>query len=62
MDDMQDRIDDYLNFGASYVWVVNPRNRRGYVYTREGMKESTDGVLRTAGPVIEVSLAPLFEE
>jgi Uma2 family endonuclease len=61
MDDMQERIDDYLNFGVSYVWVVNPRNRRGYVYTREGMKEATDGVLRTAGPEIEVSLARLFE-
>src|ERR1700733_11347945 len=32
-DDIQEKIDDYLSFGVPFVWVVNPRTRRGYVYT-----------------------------
>jgi Uma2 family endonuclease len=35
----QARIDDYLNFGVSYVWVINPANRRVWVYTTEGSRE-----------------------
>jgi len=53
---MQEKIDDYLAFGVGYVWVANPRTRRGYVYTVEGMREAKDGVLRTANPEIALSL------
>jgi Uma2 family endonuclease len=60
MQEMQERIDDYLSFGVPYVWVVNPRNQKGYVYTREGSREAKDGVLRTEGPIIEVPLAGIF--
>ena len=59
--DIQERIDDYLDFGVGYVWVVNPRTRRGYVYTRDGASPGT-GVLRIADPLIEVPLAELFEK
>jgi Uma2 family endonuclease len=59
MYDMQDRIDDYLNFGVAHVWVVNPRTRRAFVYTVEGMREAKDGVLRTESPEIRISLAGL---
>jgi Uma2 family endonuclease len=56
---MQERIDDYLKFGVSYVWVVNPANRRAWVYSADGIREVKDGVLRTENPSIEVSLAEL---
>ena len=55
-DDVQDKVDDYLAFGIQYVWVVNPRTRRGYVYTTEGMREAKDGVLRTGNPEIALPL------
>jgi hypothetical protein len=42
------------------VWVVDPVTRRAYVYTADGSHEAKDGVLRTANPVIEVSLAEMF--
>jgi len=57
---MQEKIDDYLAFGIPYVWVVNPRTRRGYIHTAEAAREARDGVLRTADPAIELSLGELF--
>jgi len=58
--DVQEKIDDYLAFGIPYVWVVNPRTRRGYVHTVEAAREAKDGILRTADPVIELPLDELF--
>jgi Uma2 family endonuclease len=60
MDRMQERIDDYLTFGVRYVWVINPRTQRAFVYTAEGMHEPKDGVLRTENPEIVVPLAEVF--
>jgi Uma2 family endonuclease len=42
---MQEKIDDYLRFGVPYVWIVNPRLRKGYVATKAGMVEAAFGVL-----------------
>jgi Uma2 family endonuclease len=58
-DYVQEKIDDYLAFGIPCVWVLNPRTRRGYMYTAEGMREAKDGVLRTADPEIAVPLAEI---
>ena len=59
---MLEKIDDYLNFGVAYVWIINPWNRKGYVVTSEGMVEAKSGVLETKDPAISVPLAVLFEE
>jgi Uma2 family endonuclease len=59
MDDVQERIDDYLTFGVSHVWVVNPRKLRAFHYTRDGIKEAEDGVLRTTNPDIVVPILEL---
>jgi Uma2 family endonuclease len=61
MSEMQERIDDYLAFGSPYVWVIDPRTKRAFIYTSEGMREVRDGVLRTADPEIVAPLAALFE-
>ena len=60
VESLQGRIDDYLAFGVRYVWVINPRSRRAFVYTGEGMHEPKDGVLRTENPEIVVPLAEVF--
>ncbi len=57
---MQEKIDDFLNFGVRYVWVINPRSRRAWVYTSDGSREVKDGTLRTENPNIEVALADVF--
>ena len=58
--DLQEKIDDYLTFGVPFVWVVDPRTRRGYIHTSADSREAKDGVLRTSNPGIELSLDQLF--
>jgi Uma2 family endonuclease len=57
---MQEKIDDFLNFGVRYVWVISPRSRRAWVYTSDGSREVKDGTLRTENPDIRVALAEVF--
>jgi Uma2 family endonuclease len=57
---MQEKIDDYLNFGVPYVWIVNPANKKGYVVTRAGMVAASER-LETENPDISVPLSALFE-
>jgi Uma2 family endonuclease len=58
---MQEKIDDYLRFGVSYVWIINPRNKKAYVVTPSGMVEAASGVLETENPAIRMPLSALFE-
>jgi Uma2 family endonuclease len=60
-DYMQEKIDDYLRFGVPYIWIVNPRLRKGYVATKAGMVEAASGVLETSDPDIRVPVAELFD-
>ncbi|MBI3679432.1 MAG: Uma2 family endonuclease [Acidobacteria bacterium] len=62
MADIEERVEDYLAFGVPHVWILNPYNRKAYVYTSEGRKEIKDGVLRTENPRIEISIAELFRD
>jgi Uma2 family endonuclease len=59
VEEMQERIDDYLSFGVRYVWLIHPRTRRAFVYTSERVLEVKDGVLCTDGPRLCVPLAEL---
>ena len=55
MIEMLEKIDDYLSFGVSYVWVIDPKTHRAYVYAPSGIREVRDGVLNTDNPDIRVS-------
>ena len=57
---MQERIDDYLKFGVRYVWLIDPRTRRAWIYTSDGAHESKDGILRTEDPAIDLPLPEIF--
>ena len=57
---MQQKIDDYLKFGVPYVFVLNPRDKRAWAYTKDGSTEIRDGVLRTENPALAVPLAEIF--
>jgi Uma2 family endonuclease len=57
---MQERVDDYRNFGVPNVWLINPFNRRVWTFSDEGIREIKDGVLRTENPIIEVVLGEVF--
>jgi len=60
MEEMQERIDDYLSMGVPQVWLINPRTRKAYVYTSQGSHEAKDGILRAENPEIIVPLAEVF--
>jgi len=57
--EMQERIDDYINFGVQYVWVINPRNHRSSIYRPEGVEEVKNGILTTKNLDIRVPLAEI---
>jgi len=61
MEDMQERVDDYLRFGVPYVWIISPRLRKGYIVTKAGMVEAASGILETKDPDLRLPLASLFE-
>ena len=58
LENMREKIDDYLIFGVPNVWLLNPRKRAAFHYTPGGMIEAKDGILRTHDPAIVV---PAFE-
>lgn len=58
---MQDRLDDYLQFGVPNVWVIDPWKHRGWQVTAEGWATAQGGIMRTADgrialPLVEVLL------
>ncbi len=58
---MQEKIDDYLRFGVPYIWIINPRLRKGYVATKSGIVEAASGILETSDPEIRVPVDELFD-
>ena len=61
MSRVRQKIDEYLAFGVSYVWLIDPERRRADVYTPSLIYEAKDGLLRTENPAIEVPLDALFQ-
>jgi Uma2 family endonuclease len=59
--EVNERIEDYLAFGVTTVWVIDPQRRRGYIHTALGSRQADDGILRTDRPAIELSLAELLD-
>jgi Uma2 family endonuclease len=58
--DMQEKLDDYRDFLIPFVWVIDPRTRRGYTYSLEGGFKMQPG-LHTTNPDIELAIERLFE-
>ena len=59
---MRLRVDDYLDFGAEHVWIIDPGLRRAYVCSKTGFLEPEGGVLEVPGTPIRVVLSELFAE
>lgn len=60
MSRMQVKIDDYLRFGVSCVWILDPQTRKAWIYTPDVIREVRDGILRTENPEIAVPLDEIF--
>ena len=59
---MQERVDDYLNFGVQHVWIVDQAMRRAYVCSAKGFQEPKQGVLFVPGTPIRLVLSELFDQ
>jgi Uma2 family endonuclease len=57
---IQEKIADYLRFGVRYVWLVDPYERKAWIYTQDEIHEVRDGLLRTADPEWIVPLAEVL--
>jgi len=62
VDEMEERLRDYLVFGIPNIWVLNPRFRQAFVRTAGAAIEITDGFLRTQDPDLEIPLAEIFAD
>jgi Uma2 family endonuclease len=60
--DLQERVDEYPNFGVPNVWILDPVLRKAYVCTQNGFLEPEGGILQAAGSAIRVPLAEVFAE
>ncbi len=60
--DIQDKMEDYLAFGVSCVWVVDPETRRAWWYTSSGARERRDGFLRNPAGDLAIPLTTIFKD
>jgi|SRR5271165_1695332 len=58
--DVQDKIDDYLQFGIPAVWLIDPERQRAWIHSKDGAREASDRVLRNAAGDLEVPLSAVF--
>lgn len=55
--DLQDKMREYLDNGAQLGWLIDPQERRVYVYSQQAQVETLDNPLAIAGD----PLLPGFE-
>jgi Uma2 family endonuclease len=58
--EVQEKIDDYLQFGIPTVWVIDPERQRAWIHTNEGSREASDRVLRNVAGDLEIPLSAVF--
>lgn len=59
---VQDRVDDYLAFGVSNIWVLDPVKRRAYVCMYGDFREPESEILEIALSPIRIPLKDLFSD
>jgi Uma2 family endonuclease len=56
----QERVDEFLRMGVSYVWVINPKTLDAYIYTPDGrIEHNKEGFLHTSNPDIQLNVSEL---
>jgi Uma2 family endonuclease len=59
---MQEKIDDYVDFGVENIWILDPETRQAWTADRTGTHPFEGGELTVAGTPIRVVLGDLFAE
>ncbi len=55
------RVKEYLDFGVPVVWVIDPAEKRVWIYRATGMEEATGGFVKLDGTCIEVPFSEIFD-
>ncbi len=55
------RIKDYLEFGVPVVWLIDPVERRLWIYRANGMEEATGGSAKLDGTDVELPFSEIFD-
>lgn len=55
------RIQDYLEFGVPVVWLVDPAEKAVWIYRPNGMEQATGESIKLDGTSIEVPLSEIFD-
>jgi Uma2 family endonuclease len=59
---MQERVDDYLNFGVPNIWILDPVQLRAYLCSRKGFQEPEGGMLEVPSSPIQIRLEDVFAD
>ena len=57
---MNARIQEYLEFGVPVVWLIDPNNRRLWIYRRDRMEEAMGDTVELDGTSIKISFSEIF--
>ena len=55
------RIKEYLDFGVPAVWLVDPMEKRIWVYHSNGMNEETGSSITVEGTDLEIPRSEIFD-
>jgi Uma2 family endonuclease len=55
---MQERVDDYRDFGITNIWILDPATQKGYDCTSSGFLDATEFTIQ--GTAIRLVLSELF--
>ena len=55
------RIKEYLDFGVPVVWLVDPEEKKVWIYRQTGMEEASGNTLRVEGTEVDIPLDEIFD-
>ena len=55
------KIKEYLDFGVPVVWLIDPTERKIWIYRANGMEEATGESIKLDGTDIEVPFSEIFD-
>lgn len=58
---MNERIRDYLEFGVPAVWVVDPGEKRIWIYRGSGLEEAAGDVVTVDGTNVAIPFSAIFD-
>jgi Uma2 family endonuclease len=55
------RVKEYLDFGVPAVWLVDPEEKKIWIYRQTGMEEASGNTLRVDGTELEFPFSEIFD-